>query len=146
MAAVMMAYLLLPPTTTTATLVLIPLPLAHPWTKIRGQGGGRAVLHLIRCCHGHCHWCHLCLHLKDNGAKDNGYGDRLSRHPNIHGQEEVRHHDPISVEQQKQKQKQNKNKMNNSGGNVTASVPADSCTCVATAAASAEAESAVVAA
>jgi hypothetical protein len=146
MAAATMAYLPPPPTTTTATLVLITLALALPRTRIGWRVGGRPVMRLIRSHHGRRHWCHLCLHLRDNGAKDVGHGNRRGRHANTRGQEEVRHHNPIGVEQQKPKQKQNKNKINNIGGNVIASVPADSYVCAASAAASAEAESAAAAA
>jgi hypothetical protein len=76
------------------------------WTRIGQRGGGCAVMHLICCCHG-CHsWCHLCLHLRDDGAKDNSHSNRQGCNPNIHGQAEMGHHDPIGMEQQKQKQKQ----------------------------------------
>jgi hypothetical protein len=50
--------------------------LALPWTRIGWRGGGCAVTRLIHCCHGRCHWRHLCLHSRDNGAKDNGHGNR----------------------------------------------------------------------
>jgi hypothetical protein len=98
------------------------------------EGGGRAVTRLIHRCHGRRRWRNLCLHSRDDGAKDNGHGDRRGHRTNNGGREEVGHHDPISVEQQKQKQKQKR--INNSGGNVTASVPADSYARAATAAAS----------
>ncbi len=42
----------------------------------------------------------LVLHLRDDGAKDNGRGDRQGRHAYNHSREEVEHHDPIGVEQQ----------------------------------------------
>jgi hypothetical protein len=89
----------------TTILALIALALALPWTRIRWQGGGGVVMHLILHRHGHCCWRHLCLHLRDDGAKDNGCGDRRGRNANIHSWEEVGHQDPIGVEQQKQKQK-----------------------------------------
>jgi hypothetical protein len=104
MAAATMASLPPPPTTMTATLDLITLAL--PWTRIGQRGGGRTMTRLICCHHGHCCWCHLCLHLLDNGAKDNGRGDRRGHHANIRSHKEVEHHNPIGVEQQKQKQKQ----------------------------------------
>ena len=53
------------------------------------------MMRLIHRCHGrHC-WC--CLHLRshDNGAKEDGRGDRQGRHVNIRVWEEVRHHNPI---------------------------------------------------
>jgi hypothetical protein len=140
MAEVTMAYLPPPPLTTTATLVLIALALPLPWTRIGRWGGGPAVTRLICRCQGHCYWRHLFLHWRDHSVKDDSRGDRQGRHANIHGREEVRHHDPIGMELQKQKQKQKQNKINNSGGNVTVSAPADSYACAATAAASAEAE------
>ncbi len=98
MAAAMMASL--PPAimTMTAILALIALILALSWTRIGRRGGERAVMHLICHCHGRCHWHHLCLHSQDNGAKDNGRGNRRGRNPNIHGQEEVGHHVPIGME------------------------------------------------
>jgi hypothetical protein len=86
------------PTTTTAILALIALALALPQTRIGRPGGGHAVTHLIRRCHGRRHWCHLCLHSQDNGTKEDGRGDRQGRNANIHGGEEVGHHDPIGVE------------------------------------------------
>jgi hypothetical protein len=103
MAAATMASL--PPDITTMTTVLavIALALALSWTRIQQQGGGRAVTRLIRHQHGHCHWRHLCLHSRDNGAKDNGRSNRQGQNPVIHGREEVGHHDPIGVEQQKNK-------------------------------------------
>jgi hypothetical protein len=82
----------------TAILALIALALALPWTRIGWQGGGRALIHLICCCHGHCHWCHLCLHLQDDGGKDDGRNNRQGCTANIQGWEEVGHRDPISVE------------------------------------------------
>jgi hypothetical protein len=135
-----------PPMTRTATLVLIALAFALPWTRTGWWGGGHAMMCLIRCPHGCHHWCQLCLHLRDDGTKDNGRGDRLGRHTNFRGQEELGHHNPIGIGTEKQKQKQNKNKINNSGSNVTASAPADSYAHAATAAASAEAKSAAAAA
>jgi hypothetical protein len=125
-----------PPMTTNATLALIALALALPWTRIGQQSGGCAVMHLICRCHSLCHWRHLCLHLPDDGAKDDGCGNRQGRHANIRGQEEVGHQDPIGMEQQKEekkmksktRQKQNTNKNNNSGSNVTTYAPADSYT------------------
>ncbi len=98
----------LPPAITTITAILarIALTLALSWTRIRQQGGGRAVTHLICHCHGHRCWRHLCLHSWDNGAKDNGRSNRQGCNPNIHGQEEVGHHDPIGVEQQQQQKNQ----------------------------------------
>ena len=48
MRVVMMASLPPPHTTTTATLALIALALALPWTRIGWWGGGRAVMSLIR--------------------------------------------------------------------------------------------------
>jgi hypothetical protein len=108
MALAIMASLSPSPPTTTAilTLIALALALALPWTRIGWRGGGRAVMHLIHCCHGCCWWRHLCLHSQDNGTKDDSCGDRQGCNANIHGWEEVGHHDPISVEQQKQKQKQ----------------------------------------
>jgi hypothetical protein len=70
MAAAMMASLPTPPTTMTAILALIALAL--PQTRIERQGGGRAAMHLIRRCHGCRHWCHLSLHSRDDGAKEDG--------------------------------------------------------------------------
>jgi hypothetical protein len=84
------------------TLVLIALTLALPQTRIGQRVRGRTMMHLICCHHGCCHWCHLCLHLREDGAKDDSRGDRRGRHANIWGQKEVGHHDPIGVEQQKQ--------------------------------------------
>ncbi len=100
-----MASLSPPPTTMTTILTLIALALALPQTRIRRRGGGRVVTHLIQCCHGCCCWRHLCHQPGDNGAKDDSRGNRQGRNANIHGREEVGHHDPISMEQQKQKQK-----------------------------------------
>jgi hypothetical protein len=102
-----------PPTTMTATLALIALALALLQTWIGWWDGGCAVTHLILCCHGCCYLRHLCLHLQHDGAKDNGCGNRRGRHANICGQEEVGHHNPISVEQ---KIKIKKIKNNISGG------------------------------
>jgi hypothetical protein len=42
-----------PPMMTTAILALIALALALPWTRIRRRGGGRAMNHLIHCCHAY---------------------------------------------------------------------------------------------
>ncbi len=106
MTAATMASLPPPPMTTTTTLALIALALALPWTRIGRQGGGCAMMRHICRCHGCCPWCHLCLHSRDDSAKDNGRGNRQGRHANTRGLEEVGHHDPIGVEQQKQKQKQ----------------------------------------
>jgi hypothetical protein len=36
--------------------------------------------------------------LTDDGAKEDGRGDRQGRNANIHGREEVGHHEPIGVE------------------------------------------------
>ncbi len=94
-----MASLPLPPTTTIATLTLITLTLALPWTRIGRGGGGHALTHLISFCYSRRQWHHLCLHLQDGGAKDNGRGDRQGNHTNIRGREEVGHHDPIGMEQ-----------------------------------------------
>jgi hypothetical protein len=99
MAAPKMASLPPTPTTTTATLAL-------PQTRMGRQGGGHAVTRIICHCHGLCCWRHLCLHLQDNGAKDNGCGDRRGCCVNNRGREEVGHHDPIGMEEQKQQQKQ----------------------------------------
>jgi hypothetical protein len=112
--------------TATAALALIAHALALPWTRTGWQSGGRAMTRLIHHRHGHDYWCHHCLHSQDDGAKDNGRGDRRGCHINIWHREEVGHHNSIGVEQQKQNKNKNKNKMNNSGGNVTASAPADS--------------------
>jgi hypothetical protein len=101
-----MASLPPPLTTRIATLTLIALILALPWTRIRRQGRGHALTRLIHHRHGCRCWHHLCRHLGDNGAKDNGHGNRQGHHADIRCQEEVEHHDPIGVEQQKQKQKQ----------------------------------------
>jgi hypothetical protein len=51
MAAATMVSLPPPPTTMTAILALIALALALPWTRIGQQGGGRAMMCLICCCH-----------------------------------------------------------------------------------------------
>jgi hypothetical protein len=53
-----------------------------------------------------------CLHLRDNGTKDNGCGNRQGCHADICGREEVGHHDPIGMgnknkNKNKTKQKQN---------------------------------------
>jgi hypothetical protein len=101
MVAATMASLPLPPMTATVTLALIILALALPWTRIGRQGGGRTVTCLICCCHSHCHWCHLCLHLWDAGTKDDSHCSRQGHHTNFHGQEDVEHHNPIGVEQKK---------------------------------------------
>ncbi len=53
---------------------------------------------LIRIHHGHRRWCHLCLHSRDDGAKEDGRDDRRGRNADIHSREEVGHHDPIGVE------------------------------------------------
>jgi hypothetical protein len=108
MAAATMASL--PPDimTMTAILAVIALAFTLSWTWIRRWGGGRAVTHLICPCHSLHHWRHLCLHSQDDGAKDNGCGDKRGRNPNIQGQEEVGHHNPIGMEEQKQKIKKNK--------------------------------------
>ena len=112
------------------TLTLIALTLALPWTRIGWQGGGHAMTHLIHRCHG-CPCLHqLCLHLQDNGAKDDGRVNTQGHHANIRNQEEVGQHDPIGVKQKKRKKNQQR------GGNVTASVPADSYARTAAAAAS----------
>jgi hypothetical protein len=96
MAAATMASLPMPPTTTTAILALIALAL--PWTRIGRRGGGRADTRLICRRQGCCHWCHLCLHSRDDGTTEDGRGDRRGRNADIHGREEVGHHDPIGVE------------------------------------------------
>jgi hypothetical protein len=84
------------PMTMTAILTLITLAL--PRTRIGWWGGGRAVTRLIRCHHSHCCWCHLCLYSQEEGAKEDGRGDRQGRNANIHGREEVGHHNPIGME------------------------------------------------
>jgi hypothetical protein len=56
------------------------------------------VTRLIRIHHGHRRWCHLCLHSRDDGAKEDGRDDRRGRNADIHSREEVGHHDPIGVE------------------------------------------------
>jgi hypothetical protein len=103
-----------PPLTITAAILaliaLIALALALPWTRIEQRGGGRAVTRLIHQRHDHHHSCHLCLHSQNDGIKEDGRGNRHSRNTDIHGQEEVGHHNPIGVEQQKQKQKQGQKK------------------------------------
>jgi hypothetical protein len=113
---------------TPTTLTLIDLALARPRTRIRRRGGGHAVRRLIHRRHGRRRWCQLCLHLQDDGAKDDGRGSRRSQCANIRGREEVGQHDPVGVEQQKQKQKQTQKKTQNQqrGDNVTASAPSDS--------------------
>ncbi len=107
MVVAIMASLPPPPTTTTATLALVPLALALalPQTKIGWWGGGCITMCLILHCRGCCCWCHLCLHSQDHGTKDDGRGNRIGRHANIRGWEEVGHHNPINVEQQKLKLK-----------------------------------------
>ncbi len=57
-----------------------------------------AVTCFTRRCHGCRHWCHLCLHSRDNGAKEESRSDRRGRNADIHSQEEVGHHNPIGVE------------------------------------------------
>jgi hypothetical protein len=95
----------LPPTPsmTSTTLTL-------PWTRIGWRGGGRAVAHLICCCHGLCHWHHLCLHSRDDGAQDKGCGNIQGCCADNSGQEEVGHHKLIGTEQKKK----NRKKINNS--------------------------------
>jgi hypothetical protein len=100
----------LPPAIMTMTTIfaLIALAFALSWTRIGRWGGGHVVMHLICPCHGcHC-WCHLCFHSWDDSAKDNGRSDRQGPNPDIHGREEVGHHDPIGVEQKKKKKKKKK--------------------------------------
>jgi hypothetical protein len=140
MAVATMVSLPSPPTTMTAILSLIPLALALPWTRIGWRGGGHAVTRLIHCCHGRRRRRHLCLHSRDDGAKEDGRGDRQGCNTNIHSREEVGHHDPIGMEQKKKK------KINNSCGNVTTSTPADSYVHAAAAAASAYVEATAAAA
>jgi hypothetical protein len=55
-------------------------------------------MRLICCCHGRRHWCHLCLHSQDTGAKEDSRSNRQGRKAYIHGREEVGHHNPIGVE------------------------------------------------
>jgi hypothetical protein len=95
-----MASLPTPLMTTTSILALIALALALalPWTRIRRRGGGCTVMHLICCCHGPCHWCHLCLHSQDDCTKEVGSSNRQGRNANIHCREEVGHNNPISME------------------------------------------------
>ena len=83
------------PTTTTATLALIALALALPRRRIERQGGECATTRLIHCCCGRCFWHCLHLCLQDNGAKEEGHGNRGGRYANIRGREEVGHHNPI---------------------------------------------------
>jgi hypothetical protein len=91
MAVVTMVSLPTPPTTTPAILALIALALSLPWTMLRPQGGRCTMTRLI--CHhqGCCHWCHLCLHSRDAGVKEDGHADRQGQNANIHGWEEVGH-------------------------------------------------------
>jgi hypothetical protein len=63
MAAATMASLPPPPTTTTAIIALIALALALPWTRMGRQGGGHAVMCIIRCHHANP-WLHVPLALK----------------------------------------------------------------------------------
>ncbi len=91
-----MVSLPMPPTTMTAILPLIALAL--PRTRIGMRGRGRTVMCLIHRCHGHCRWCHLCLHSRNDGAKEEGRGNRQGHNTDIHGREEVEHHNPIGVE------------------------------------------------
>jgi hypothetical protein len=91
-----MASLPMPPKTTTAIFALIALAL--PWTRIERWGGGRTMTCLFCCCHGDRRWCHLCRHSQDNGAKEDGHGNRQGRNADNHGQEEVGHYDPIGME------------------------------------------------
>jgi hypothetical protein len=100
-----MASLPPPSTIKTATLPLIALALVLPQTRIGQFDGGCTMMRLICCCHGCCHWHHLCLNLQDNNAKDNGHSNRQGCHADIRGQKEVGHNNPISMEQQKQKYK-----------------------------------------
>jgi hypothetical protein len=95
-----------PPTTMATTLTLTALALTLPWTRIGQRGGGRAVMHLIHRRHGHRIRLYLCLHLRDDGAKDDCHADRRGRHADIRSREEVEHRNAIGMEQQKQKQKQ----------------------------------------
>jgi hypothetical protein len=55
-------------------------------------------MRLICCCYGCCCWCHLCLHSRDNGAKEDSHVNRRGPNANIHGRKEVGHHDLIGVE------------------------------------------------
>jgi hypothetical protein len=70
--------------TATLALIALALALALPWTRIRRQGGGPAMKHLILCHNGSCP-CrhHLCLHLHDGGTKDKGHGNRQGPQANI---------------------------------------------------------------
>ncbi len=52
-----------PPMMMTAILAFIALALALPWTRMGWQGKGRAVMHLIRCCHANP-WLHVPLALE----------------------------------------------------------------------------------
>jgi hypothetical protein len=83
-----------PPRKTTAILALITLSLALSWMRIKRWGGGLTRMHLICCCHGHrCRRC-LCLRLQDDGAKEDGHGNRAGN-ANIRSWEEVGHYNPI---------------------------------------------------
>ena len=79
----------------TATLALVALALAVPRRRIKRRGGDRAKMRLIHPRHGRRCW--RCLHLRsqDNGAKEDGCGNRRVRHAHIRGWEEVGHHNPI---------------------------------------------------
>jgi hypothetical protein len=88
----------MPPMTMTAILALIALAPALPRTTIGRRGGERAVTRLIYRRHSRRCWCYLCLHSRDDGAEEDGGGDRQGSNANIHGQEEVGHHDPIGAE------------------------------------------------
>ncbi len=84
----------------TAALALIDLALtlALPQIEIGRRGGGHTMAPLIHCCHGRCHWHHLCLCSWNNSGKDDGRSDRQGHHADIRGQEEVGHHGPIGIE------------------------------------------------
>ncbi len=70
----------------------------RPPSDIGRRGGGRAVTRLIRCRHG-CHrWCHIYLHSRDDGAKEDDCGNRQGRNTDIHSREDVGHNNPIGVE------------------------------------------------
>jgi hypothetical protein len=99
----------LPPSSMTmpTTHILIALAFALPWTRIRWHGGGCTVMHLIHCCHGSCCWRQLCLHLWDNGTKDNGHGDKRGHHADICGQKRWDNTTPLAWSNQ------NKNKIKN---------------------------------
>jgi hypothetical protein len=62
MAAATMASLPPPPTTMTAIIAPIALAFALPWTRMGRQGGGCAMMHLIRCHHANP-WLHVPLAL-----------------------------------------------------------------------------------